>query len=271
MNKIIKIREKFNKIISKNFQVLVYHHIFTKEEIQKRKEMEDKLALEVFMHTELEIFKKQILEFKKRKYNFLTIEEIFNKIENNTITKKDIAITFDDGYKDLYTNVYPFLKSENLKASVFINTNTIGLEDFLSEDNLKEIDEVIKVYSHGKEHINFKTEYESIIKNKNLNENEKTEYIKNLINNIKEPIEYINKLTNTNRKYVFCYPYGEYNKEFDDILLKENIYRVYTNSLVNNLYILKKNNKNILNREYPYSQGYFKIILKKIYRSIRYL
>lgn len=88
MNKIIKIKEKFNKIISKNFQVLIYHHIFTKEEIQKRKEMKDKLALEVFMHTELEIFKKQILKFKKRKYNFLTIEEIFNKINDNTITKK---------------------------------------------------------------------------------------------------------------------------------------------------------------------------------------
>ena len=40
--------------------------------------------------------------------------------------KNQIILTFDDGYKDIITNVLPILKKYNFKAICFIVSNQIG-------------------------------------------------------------------------------------------------------------------------------------------------
>jgi len=63
-------------------------------------------------------FKKQILEFKK--YNeFVSLDEILKSSED----AKMVALTFDDGYRDLLL-AKDFLKRENIPAAVFVLSNT---------------------------------------------------------------------------------------------------------------------------------------------------
>ena len=65
-------------------------------------------------------FEKQILYLKNNNYETISI----NQIEPNN--KKQIILTFDDGYKDIISLVLPILKKYNFKAICFIVTNYIG-------------------------------------------------------------------------------------------------------------------------------------------------
>ena len=79
---------------------------------------------------ELEGFKKQIKYFQKN-FNILTVEQIFDSInENRTIPNNSILLTFDDGFKDHYLNVFPILKENHIQG-LFFPPGKIIDENFL--------------------------------------------------------------------------------------------------------------------------------------------
>ena len=47
---------------------------------------------------------------------------------------KPIILTFDDGHEDIYTNVFPILQKYNMRATVFVVTDHIGMKDYLTWD-----------------------------------------------------------------------------------------------------------------------------------------
>ncbi len=56
------------------------------------------------------------------------------------LPKNSILVTFDDGYKNNYTNAFPILKKYNIKATIFLNTKYIGTdESYLNWDEIKEM------------------------------------------------------------------------------------------------------------------------------------
>lgn len=74
---------------------------------------------------ELDLFVEQI-NYLKKKFNIITMEEL---LESNTKKKQlpinSALLTFDDGYIDHYTNVYPILKENNLQGSFYIPAKPI--------------------------------------------------------------------------------------------------------------------------------------------------
>ncbi len=63
------------------------------------------------------------LYLKSNKYNTHTLAEIDTLYAaHHKIPKKSVVLTFDDGYADNYTIVFPLLKKYNLKAVFFVNT-----------------------------------------------------------------------------------------------------------------------------------------------------
>lgn len=53
--------------------------------------------------------------------------------------KKPVILTFDDGYEDNYTELFPLLKKYQVKATIFMITGSIGEEKYLTEAQIKEM------------------------------------------------------------------------------------------------------------------------------------
>ncbi|MGV8980481.1 polysaccharide deacetylase family protein [Clostridium sp.] len=102
-----------------------------------------------------EKFKDQMKYLKDNKYTTLTVDELYSYMQTGKLVpSKPIVITFDDGYKDNYTNAYPILKEFGLKATVFIITGTIDSDkNYLTSNEIKSMDSNnIRIESHTNAH-----------------------------------------------------------------------------------------------------------------------
>lgn len=81
-------------------------------------------------------FERQMLYLKKN-FNIVSSDEIVDGYMRNSRLGKDIvAITFDDGFKDNYTDAYPILRKYNIPATIFIATDYIGQDYRLSKGEI---------------------------------------------------------------------------------------------------------------------------------------
>lgn len=141
-------------------------------------------------------FKEQMKYIKDNGYTTLTLQDLYNFfVENKPIPKKSVAITFDDGYLDNYEYAYPILKEFNLKATIFVTTNTIDRNNaYMTSNQLKELqNDGIEIESHTVNHEELsKISYEKQLKT------------------LKESKEALEKLLNKKVNYI-AYPCGKYN------------------------------------------------------------
>lgn len=83
-------------------------------------------------------FEKQIAYIHKH-FNVVSIEDLLQDIKNNTTKPYSLALTFDDGHYDFYTNAWPILKKFNVPASLYITTGFVDGTTWLWPDLLKYI------------------------------------------------------------------------------------------------------------------------------------
>jgi len=55
--------------------------------------------------------------------------------------RPSVVITLDDGYEDNYTEMFPILKAHGAKATVFIVTDLIGTDGYMTRDMIREMSE----------------------------------------------------------------------------------------------------------------------------------
>ncbi len=103
--------------------ILMYHRILNDEFINGLAQQE---------------FERQIAYIHKN-FNVLSIEDLLQNIKNNTAKPYSIALTFDDGHYDFYTNAWPILKKYNVPASLYITTGFVDGTTWLWPDLLKYI------------------------------------------------------------------------------------------------------------------------------------
>ena len=155
-------------------------------------------------------FKEQMKYLKDNGYYTLTLTNLYSYLMNNTpIPKKSVVLTFDDGYENNYTAMFPVLKKYNFKATVFVITGNIDkYRKFLKSKQLLEMDKYgVDIESHTVHHDNLKM----LSKNKQL---------KTLIKSKK----YLEKTLNK-QIYFFAYPFGGYNNSAIEAL-KEAGYKM---------------------------------------------
>lgn len=127
-------------------------------------------------------FKKKIDTMRNQGYEFISLIEAYNLLQNDYIRRKKYAVlTFDDGYKSLL-EVLPWLEKQQIPATLFINGKyldgisyrEIPKEQYLTYDELFALTSpLIEIGHHGWEHTAANTMtnnelLESLFKNENI-------------------------------------------------------------------------------------------------------
>ena len=104
----------------------------------------------------MDIFKQQvdiIYKYNLDFYNPINFEEEFNVPK----IKKKILLTIDDGFSSFYNNAWPYLKEKKIPFILFVSTETVGNNGYMSWEEIKEIEKEDFVFlgnhSHSHEYL----------------------------------------------------------------------------------------------------------------------
>ncbi len=168
--------------------------------------------------TSPEKFQSQMQFLSDTSFNVISLEIIISCIrENRPFPPKSIAITFDDGFKNVYDTAYPILKELGFKATVFLVTGYCGKNNQWQGQPAKipvlEImgwDEVIEMANNG---IDFGAH---TVNHPNLLELSLEQAEDEIVNSKKVLEERLEK-----NILFFAYPYGGKTNKFSNIIKDE--------------------------------------------------
>lgn len=100
------------------------------------------------------VFQTHIREFKAAGYNFIDLEDLrAYKEEGKPLPKNPVFISFDDGYLNNYTHMFPIVQAEKVKATVFIAAGLMETKKYMTWKQIKEMaDAGIKIGCHTMNH-----------------------------------------------------------------------------------------------------------------------
>ncbi len=101
------------------------------------------------------VFDEQIRTLKEAGFEFVTTKDLAADLDNKiTLPAKSVILTFDDGYRDFYTDVFPILKKYQVKAVVYVVPNFLDRSNNLDTWMLKEIAKsgLVEIGAHTMDH-----------------------------------------------------------------------------------------------------------------------
>jgi peptidoglycan/xylan/chitin deacetylase (PgdA/CDA1 family) len=156
-----------------------------------------------------EQFRRQI-EYLRRNYAIVSLDEMVEFVkEERDLPRKTVAITFDDGFDDFYSNVYPYFRKSELPATVFVATGYVGMkwpfskahQKMLSWEKIEEMSENnVEIGAHTVTHPNLLTISLTQVRSEILRSKLEIE------NHTNKKVDY------------FSYPLGRYNKPIVEVV-----------------------------------------------------
>lgn len=112
--------------------VLLYHHI--------RPQTEAALMRQTSLNVDPGFFDLQMKYLIEHGYNTISAAALVNALLSRTpLPQKSILVTFDDGYKDVFTYAFPILQKYNITANFMIPAGLIGGEDSMNWDQISQL------------------------------------------------------------------------------------------------------------------------------------
>lgn len=250
------------KSLNNNIYIVMYHYV---RNIKKSKYPNLK-------GLEFKDFKKQIFFFKKN-FNLLSNSQFIEILNSRKIPKKkSILLTFDDGYKDCFDYVFPFLKKQKVSAIFYPPIMCIKNKSVLDVNKIHFIlekennrDKILELIFYYVKKILNKNPHQIGIDKINLlsrYDDKKTILIKRLLQ-YHLPLPYRTKITDKIFKDIVNYSEEEFSKIL--YMNKNNLQELYKNNFSigshgYNHYWWEKINKNEQEIEIEKSINYFKKI-----------
>ena len=146
-------------------------------------------------------FLKHLEIIKKNKIQFVNPKKFEEELIKNK-KKRKILLTIDDGFLSFYENAWPILKQRKIPFILFVNTREVGSFNYMSWDEIKEINKesFVEIGNHSHSHEYLVDENSDIIKA-----------------DIVKSIEIFKKELGKNSNF-FSYPFGEYSLDFKKII-----------------------------------------------------
>ena len=151
-----------------------------------------------------ELLERQLVWLKKKGYSFLTASELIHP-EPTCLVRRPICITFDDGFEDNYTYLFPLLKKHQIKVTLFAaQQNVFAGKPVLQATQIKEMSDsgLVELGGHTQTHIDLTTVDTAVAE---------SEILANK--------HWLESLTGT-PCVAFAYPFGKYT-ERDIVILKK--------------------------------------------------
>ena len=167
---------------------------------------------------------KQLKWLKENDWQFVTMKELTDNALSTTLRAKTVALTFDDGFEDNYTQAFPLMKKYGAKGTLYLvinrhnndwstkkkahhNSGELVKEPKLSDEQVKEMFEsgVFEIGGHTINHVNL------------ANTDKETK-----ITEMADSKQQLETLLNT-QVSSFAYPFGIYSND-DTIIAAEQGY-----------------------------------------------
>ena len=102
---------------------------------------------------------KQLQAMLDAGYTPITFEDLDHVAE----IQKPVLMTFDDGYDDNYSQLFPLLKKYNVKATIFVIAGKVGMQYYLTKEQIREMSDsgLVSIQSHTMTHGNLDEMYEN--------------------------------------------------------------------------------------------------------------
>jgi peptidoglycan/xylan/chitin deacetylase (PgdA/CDA1 family) len=97
---------KLSRFAGSKFGILCYHRVGTE-------------GAPLFSRLEPTVFAAQ-MRFIKKHYRVVPLGQLCSELQEAHLVKPTLAITFDDGYRDLYTHAFPVLQKYQIPATIYL-------------------------------------------------------------------------------------------------------------------------------------------------------
>jgi len=105
------------------------------------------------------LFEGHLQALREAHYDTYFVKDVPDILEGLIHYSTQSAIlTFDDGYEDFYTDVFPLLKKYHMRATLYVIYDYIGRKGFLNEQQIQELIEsnLVEIGSHTLDHVYLK-------------------------------------------------------------------------------------------------------------------
>ncbi len=133
---------------SVHIPILMYHYV---EYVQDKGDTK-RIALNTTPYT----LEQEVKTLQEAGYTFMTHAELTDALDGKTqLPPKPIVLTFDDGYRDFYTDAYPILKKYHAKATQYVIAGFLNRSNHLLTSQLVEIanDGLVEIGAHTVHHV----------------------------------------------------------------------------------------------------------------------
>lgn len=223
-----KIRRRLLKLRLQPIRVFCMHHV---------SDVYDPLTMWECDWVNTDTLKQWIDDMRRNGYQFISLPEAHHYLQHDFIRRRKYAVlTADDGFKTLQ-NILPWLVEQKIPITLFVNPKYI-FEDAIGPNVQKKLDEshstansdimylkkedIFKLQSplltlahHGYEHFD----------SQKIDETTFRENIEKSIDSMKLFDSYLIPF--------YAYPYGNYNRQFDEIIFKHRLTPIYISGGVN--------------------------------------
>lgn len=79
------------------------------------------------------------IEYLRKHYNLIRLDDLVESIAKGTTLKDAVVITFDDGYKSIYSDIFPILKRYKVPVTVFLVSDIVGTEKEIWADTIRNL------------------------------------------------------------------------------------------------------------------------------------
>lgn len=112
--------------------ILTYHYVSVPPDASD--------SLRVKLSVRPEFFARQMRYLSEKGYTTITLGDLLLAVDGKIrLPDKPVILTFDDGYRDFYTNAFPVLKQYGFRSTIFVIYNSMGLSGNLTRDQIREL------------------------------------------------------------------------------------------------------------------------------------